>query len=71
MNLICENLNLDDIMELIYEIIGLILQSIKLIYQSTSHFPAPYTRSSGLVVSSLYRWVSFGKWSTKGMITFP
>ena len=38
MKLIYENLNLYGIMELICEIIGLILQSIKLIYQSTSLF---------------------------------
>lgn len=39
MKLICENLNLYGIMEPICEIIGLILQTIKLIYQSTQSPP--------------------------------
>lgn len=50
MKLISENLNIYGIMELICEIIGLILQSIKLIYQSTSpNFPFS-SISEGLVV---------------------
>lgn len=50
MKLIYKNLNLHSTMGLIYEIIGLILQSIKLIYQSTSpNFPFS-SISEGLVV---------------------
>ncbi len=58
---IYKNLNFYGIMELICEFIRLILQSIKLIYQSTfSEIYAPAT-SSGRVVSTLYSKVSFGK----------
>ena len=61
MKLIYKNFNLHGIMELICEFIRLILQSIKLIYQSTfSEIYAPAT-SSGRVVSTLYSKVSFGK----------
>lgn len=58
---IYKNLNFYGIMELICEFIRLILQSIKLIYQSTfPHAFVPAT-SSGRVVSTLYSRVSFGK----------
>ena len=43
-------LNLHGIMELICEFIGLILQSIKLIYQSTSSVFRLFSISEGLVV---------------------
>lgn len=49
---IYKNFNLHGIMELICEFIRLILQSIKLIYQSTSSPPLFSGLSDGLVVIS-------------------